>query len=191
MARMLITLTAALVGLGFATAAGAESVSGTLNFGGGTTNYFDPANGFVPTGYGNSSSPNNVAITSGVEFGFNDGGNLDTADFSSSGLVLSDDAERAGLNSAFKETFTLSPALSGTLTLVNSSFAGLTYSISGDTLTVNVPGGTVTANEVETATFRASAVSAAPEPGAWALMLGGVGAMGLMFRRRRSAALTA
>ena len=36
-----------------------------------------------------------------------------------------------------------------------------------------------------------SAVSAAPEPGAWALMLGGVGAMGLMLRRRRSAALTA
>ena len=37
----------------------------------------------------------------------------------------------------------------------------------------------------------ASAVSAAPEPGAWALMLGGVGAMGLRLRRRRSAALTA
>ena len=29
------------------------------------------------------------------------------------------------------------------------------------------------------------AVSAAPEPGAWALMLGGVGATRLMLRRRR------
>ena len=34
-------------------------------------------------------------------------------------------------------------------------------------------------------------VSSAPEPGAWVLMIGGVGAMGLMFRRRRSAALAA
>ena len=34
-------------------------------------------------------------------------------------------------------------------------------------------------------------VSAAPEPGAWALMVGGVGAMGLMLRRRRTAALPA
>ena len=33
-------------------------------------------------------------------------------------------------------------------------------------------------------------VSAAPEPGAWALMLGGVGAMGLMLRRRRRAGAT-
>lgn len=31
----------------------------------------------------------------------------------------------------------------------------------------------------------ASAVSAAPEPGSWALMLGGVGAIGLMLRSRR------
>ena len=37
-------------------------------------------------------------------------------------------------------------------------------------------------------TADAPAVSAAPEPGAWALMLGGVGAMGLMLRRRRSGA---
>lgn len=33
----------------------------------------------------------------------------------------------------------------------------------------------------------AAAVSAAPEPGAWVLMLGGVGVMGLMLRRRRPA----
>ena len=35
-----------------------------------------------------------------------------------------------------------------------------------------------------------SGVSAAPEPGTWALMLGGVGAMGMMLRRRRRAGAT-
>ena len=36
-----------------------------------------------------------------------------------------------------------------------------------------------------------SPVAAAPEPGAWALMLGGAGAMGLMLRRRRTAGAAA
>ena len=40
------------------------------------------------------------------------------------------------------------------------------------------------------ATLASDAVSAAPEPGTWALMLGGVGAMGLMLRRRRRAGAT-
>lgn len=39
--------------------------------------------------------------------------------------------------------------------------------------------------------FEPIAVAAAPEPGPWALMLGGVGAMGLRLRRRRTAALSA
>ena len=44
-------------------------------------------------------------------------------------------------------------------------------------------------NEVE-AFGTPAAVSAAPEPDAWALMLGGVSAMGLMLRRRRRVGVT-
>ena len=48
-------------------------------------------------------------------------------------------------------------------------------------------GGAITANITE----NLPTVSSAPEPGTWALMLGGVGAMGLMLRRRRSGAALA
>ena len=47
--------------------------------------------------------------------------------------------------------------------------------------------GTIVANITELV----PSISAAPEPGTWVLILGGVGAMGMMLRRRRSAALTA
>ena len=41
--------------------------------------------------------------------------------------------------------------------------------------------------EVSNLSVTADAISAAPEPGTWALMLGGVSAMGLMLRRRPTA----
>ena len=70
------------------------SVSGVLNSGGGGLNLFDPANGFgfVPAGFGNSAphGPNNVVIGSEIEFGFFDGANMDTVDFTGTQVTLKD-----------------------------------------------------------------------------------------------------
>src|ERR1700733_7532596 len=69
-----------------------SSVSGQMLISDSPPNYFDPANGFVPSGYGNSSphGPNNVTIGSGVEFGYQDTANAITADFTGTGVTLQD-----------------------------------------------------------------------------------------------------
>ena len=71
------------------------SVSGVLQFPSqNPNNYFDPANGFVPSGFGNSAphGPNNVIIGSEIEFGFR-GTNqhstiTDTADFTGTQVTV-------------------------------------------------------------------------------------------------------
>lgn len=60
----------------------AGTYNGSLNTAGNTTNWFDPANGKVPAGYGNSNGPNNIPVEMNVtEFGADDGINLVTLDF--------------------------------------------------------------------------------------------------------------
>src|SRR5262245_62980495 len=74
---MKLKLSAALGAAGFALALGVgaakadligTSVSGVLNFATFDTNFFDPATGFVPAGFGNSApnGPNNVVISASV-----------------------------------------------------------------------------------------------------------------------------
>jgi hypothetical protein len=65
-------------------------VSGSAQENGVGTNFFDPVNGFVPAGFGNSSSPNNVVISaSQTEFGFgNQPAITVTADFTGNSLDL-------------------------------------------------------------------------------------------------------
>src|SRR4051812_46012784 len=69
------------------------SVSGVMNINGGSTNFFDPTNGHVPAGFGNSASPNNVIIGSGTEFGFSDAANTDTVNFTGTQVTLTDVSE--------------------------------------------------------------------------------------------------
>ena len=74
----------------------------------------------------------------------------------------------------------------GTFLQNGAGFFGVTSATAFSSITISGSG--VDNTFYDNATYGAgpaAAVSAAPEPGAWELMLGGVGAMGLMLRRRR------
>lgn len=164
-----------------------STVTGDLNFNGFGTNYYDPANGFVPaTGYLNSAanfdSPT-VVISSGLPtFGFNDTGNLDVADFSNgTQLIFTDTVEDSGGNSSITLTFT-DTAFSG-ITLASNNFSGLTYGIVGDVITINIPGNdSVTAGQVFTGTFNLASV---PEPSTFGMLAAG-SAFLVWLRRKRA-----
>jgi hypothetical protein len=157
-------------------------VNGSLQFNGGGNNYFDPANGFVPAGYGNSAGQP-VTIGSGTEFGFQDNANTDTADFTDSQLIIGDAVGGDGA-APWEMTFTSLSGAFGGLSLASSNFDGLTYSLAGNTITIDWAGGSA-ADTNYTATFDI-APAGVPEPATWAMMLVGFGAIGLGMRRRRA-----
>ncbi len=160
------------------------SVTGTLTFSGGTTNYYDPANGFVPSsGYLNASSPTVTIASPAVEFGFNDNVNLDFANFSASQFTIEDVVETGPANAPFTMTFT-DAAFSGmAFAKVSDSFThgGLTATLVGNKVTINWAGGTVTAGDDYTSTFTMVPV---PEPSTWALAGLGAAALALATRRQ-------
>lgn len=160
-----------------------ESVTGTLRFGIGSTNYFDPANGFVPAGCLNSS-PGTATVVIGdpaVEFCFQDGANRDVANFGDGSLVITDDVFINAAN--WTMTFTsLTAGLFTSLSLVTDTFVpGLTYGLSGDTITVQWAGtGSPAAFRAE---FSIGTAASVPEPGTLALF--GLGLAGFAAVRRR------
>jgi hypothetical protein len=144
-----------------------DQITGSLSFGGGSTNYFNPSNGGVPSGQGYLNAPDkfnsNVVPLSdtSTEFGYSDAANTDTADFISAGLILKDVSQSNGSSTAY--SFVSNGFVGSTLNLVSSNFSGVTYSLAGDTITINAPAfssaGTYSAN------FRFSPVTASvPEP---------------------------
>jgi hypothetical protein len=158
------------------------SVTGSLTFGGGGTNFFDPASGFVPTGPLNKTFGTTVTIGSpAVEFGFSDGANADTADFDAASLVITDIASTAG--SASSAYIFTSAAFTGLslVKLTDTFTGGVTATLVGTTLTVSAPA--FTGIGTHTATFSLAAAGA-PEPGAGLLFLAG-GAMLATLRLRR------
>lgn len=169
---------------GMATLAG-TSVTGTMSFAGDPSNYFDPSYGFVPaSGYLNTASATLAISNSAVEFGYDDGGNRDSANFSDAQLTISDLAEvAAGPNVAFQMTFTDSAFLGGTFTPVTNDL-GLTYSLVGDTLTVQYSGGTVVQGQTLSTVFN---FTPSPEPSTVGLvfMTGVVFLAGIGKSRRR------
>ena len=185
--KLLGTLVMAAVASFICGTANATDITGSIYFNGGfTTNGYAPQDGGVPPGYGNETS-NTVTVGPGVEFGFQDVYNRDTADFTGSTLVLEDTVLSVGA-SPWQQTFVSStPGYFDGVALESSSFSpDISYSLAGDTLTVDWAGEYETGSADYEATFSLPAeVSAAPEPASWALMIAGVGMIGLTFRQAR------
>jgi hypothetical protein len=164
------------------------TVTGSLDFDADNKNFnfYNPAMGFVPAGYQNSvgaRDSNTVVIVGGNEFGFSDGSNTDVTSFSSTGFTFTDTGITAGPNLNIILTMT-DPAFTG-VSLISNTFPGLTFAISGDQITVDIPGVTVSAGEVLTASFNVTSTSSVPEPSTYGLMLIGLGFLGLMMAMRK------
>lgn len=188
MKRLLVVLAVAVVSLS-ATSLRADllgtKVSGSLTFDDNPTNFFDPANGLVPAGYGNRSGPNNVTIGQGVEFGYRDPFNQDTANFGASTLIVRDlcrvfDGICFGSDS-FQMKFTDTAFTSARLL---SNELGVSFSFSGDVLTINFPGGEIPDNNATAKFLIGSSAAQTPEPGTMGLVATGIlGAAGAIRRR--------
>jgi hypothetical protein len=172
-------------------------VSGTVSVQGQTTpNFFDPALGFVPSGFGNSAphGPDNVVISPSItEFGFASDNPINgiAVDFTGTTVTLTWTVTSIDPLSL---TFTDTAFLGQPVTLISSSFpAAITESLNGDVLTFATP--VVQAPNVTTVTATYS-IGAAPAPGP----VVGAGVPGLIAacggllawaRRRRRADITA
>jgi hypothetical protein len=155
---MICVFGSALAATGWAGLIG-TSVTGDMNIGG--TNYFNPANGYVPAVYLNAIA-NSTTVTianPGIEFGYQDGINTNTANFTDNTLTLTD----VSLLNSIGFTYTFEDSAFGGLamTTLSDSFPnGIGASLDGDTITLNFSGlsnpGTYSASY--------SLDSAAPEP---------------------------
>ena len=165
------------------------TVNGTLTFNGQATNYFDPNNGFVPFGTGNSSGLP-VTIGSGTEFGFDDTANRDTADFTDTQLIIQD-LFNSEITAPWTMTFT-SDAF-GSISLNSSSFdPNLTYALLANTITISYAGTfSATSGSSFRAVFDIGPAAAVPEPATWAMMLLGFAGIGLALGRKHGLAAAA
>jgi hypothetical protein len=172
LARGAAALALALV----AGAASATTITGLLNFGSNPTNYYDPGNGYVPASYANASSPT-VTLGSAATFGYQDSSNLDTAAFTATSLVLTDVVSSNAIN--WTQSFTASTAGFFNHLALTSDTLGVTYSVRGDTLTVNWPGTQTPGAYAADFTFSGGV----PEPATWAMLILGVAMVGCAARR--------
>jgi hypothetical protein len=162
------------------------TVTGSLDFDADGLNFYNPAMGFVPAGFQNSAGAqdsNTVVVVGGNEFGFSDGLNTDVTSFSSSGFTFTDTSITAGpnLNVILKLT---DPAFTG-VSLISSTFPGLTFAISGGQITVDIPGLNASDGEVFTASFNVTSASSVPESSTHGFMLIGFGFLGLIMAMRK------
>ena len=163
-----------------------SSVTGSLEFGS-AINYFDPANGFVPSsGYENSAGTTVTIAAPAVEFGFQDSGNTDFVNFSATQFTVEDvlASTAGGSDNPFTMSFTDTAFTGLGFLKATDSFphGGLTYSLAGDVVTIKWGGGTVSANDDYTSTFTMAVV---PEPSTWAAAAVGAGVVALALRRKR------
>jgi hypothetical protein len=181
------------VGLLSTGSAPAATLTGSLFFNGGGPNYYDPANGFVPAGFSNSSS--NIVTVAGfpITFGYQDGTNTDNTTFSSAtSFTFQDQVTNSGGNASITLQFVSSVAgfFTGFAKQSDNFPGGFTDTISSDgtTITLNWAGGSVTNGQVFDATFVGTAVNPVPLPGALPLFASGLVGLGLLGRRRKKTA---
>jgi hypothetical protein len=188
---MVATVLGAFAGMSLmasaAQATGVEvtTINGAIYFDGNPNNYYEPANGFVPGGYANSSG---IPITVPGTFGFEDGANLDTAAFTANSLSIEDVTFSSASN--WTQIFTAStPGFFSGLVLTSDSFDPISWSLSGNTLTVQW-GGTDTAG-TGIADF---SFGTTPLPSTWTMLIAGFLGLGFFAYRgtkKGSAAIAA
>jgi hypothetical protein len=158
------------------------SVTGSLLFpkGGGPVNFFDPAAGGVPAGFGNHAHTK-VTIGSWTEFGYRDSSNLDTANFTGSTLTISDTGFGGG-QGPFEMKFTNTDFESFSLI---SNGLRVKFLFAGDTLTINrgdFPD--FTGPETAVLAYDPIQTGVTPEPGTLALLGTGMLAAAGVVRKR-------
>lgn len=163
-----------------------DTIFGELNFGGfGLTNFFDPANGFVPGGAG--PQPLAPVVDPGIEYMYLNGFSGINVDFFAQNMSFIQFPAAGGccLNSwemRFSDLdFTEGPIVGVT---VVSDFPGLTHSFTADSLTLSFPGGP----PIEEQGFAGRVVfelQQVPEPGVAGLLGLGLAAVGLMRKKGR------
>jgi hypothetical protein len=164
-------------------------VTGTLSFPGLTSNFFDPSlygGMFVPSADLNYTQGTMVTISAtATEFGYSDGANAITADFTGTQLTLTDATVGSkGWTISFADT-----SFAGMSLAQPSNFSGLTFNSAGDGLTFTWAGAP---NSTQAATYSATfnivdpPPTGVPEPASTLYVLAGLSMVGLWFAVRKA-----
>jgi hypothetical protein len=161
------------------------SVTGTLNFGGGGSNYYDPANGLVPAGYLNTSGPTVTIAEPAIEFGFADSVNRDVTNFTDSILTFTDTCvtTTCTANNSIDLYFTNNAFTS--IALLSSDFTISSWGLAGNTIHITIPAFSMSQTTYTAQFLVGSEAAGVPEPSSFSLLALGVAAFLPVVKRLR------
>ncbi len=140
-------------------------------------------NGFVPNGFSNKTQGTTVTVAEpAIEFGLADGVNTNTVNITNTTITLTDVIATNGSTTPFLVTLTDTAFAGVTFTQTANTTSSFTYSLTGNTLSLNFAG----TNTGGTYTTTLTAASPVPEPGSVALLTG-IFITGAGFVRKRRA----